>query len=144
METRPTSAAHDVVLYDGVCGLCNRLTTFVLPRDPHGRFRFASLQSPVARELLARHGRRARDLDSLYVLTTGPDGELLLSKSRAALHVLWRLGGGWRLSALLAPWPTWLLDRGYDLVARNRYRLFGKYETCLVPEPRWRERFLDA
>ena len=139
------SLTSDIVLYDGVCGLCNRLTAFVLPRDRRGRFRFAALQSPFARDLLARHGRDARDLDTLYVLVTdGPDGERLLRKSRAALHILSQLGGPWRLSVLLAPWPTRLLDMAYDLVARNRYRIFGKYETCLVPSPEWRDRFLEG
>ena len=77
MSMRRVSLTNDIVLYDGVCGLCNRLTAFVLPRDRRARFRFVSLQSPFARDLLARHGRDARDLDTLYVLVAdGPGGEI--------------------------------------------------------------------
>lgn len=132
----------DIILYDGVCGLCNGLVRFVLPRDPAGGFRFAALQSVAARDMLGRHGKAPADLDTVYVVVADGTRERLLEKSRAVLHILWRLGWPWSLSALAAPLPTGLLDAAYDLVARNRYRLFGKSETCLLPAPEWRDRFL--
>ena len=133
----------DIVLYDGVCGLCDRFVRFILPRDPAGRFRFAALQSGFAQELLARHGRDARDLDTVYVVTGHGRDQRVLAKSQAVLHVLARLGWPWRGGALAAPLPTRLLDAAYDLVARRRYRLFGKHEVCPLPAPEWRGRFID-
>ena len=139
-----TTRLAPIILYDGVCGLCNRLNRFVLARDPAGRFRFAMLQGPVAGEILARHGRDPRDLDTLYlVLDPGRPSERLLRKSDAALWILRELGGGWRLTGALRIVPRAIRDLGYDLVARTRYRLFGRYDTCPVPDPRHRARFLD-
>ena len=133
-----------LVLYDGVCGLCNRLNRFVIARDPAGRFRFAALQSSLAREILARHGRDPRDLDTLYlVLSRGRPDERLLRKSDAVLWILRALGGPWRAAAALRLVPRVLRDLGYDLVARTRYRLFGRYDACPLPDPRHKGRFLD-
>src|SRR5262245_9065108 len=134
----------DIVLYDGVCGLCNGLNRFILDRDPAGRFQFASLQSPFGRELLARQGRDARNLDTLYVLVDAhAPSERLLARADAVGHVLGELGGGWALFArLLGTLPETMRDRGYDLIARNRYRLFGRYDTCLLPSPENRQRFI--
>ncbi len=135
----------NIILYDGVCGLCGRLTQFVLRRDAGRRFRFAALQSSFARSLLRRHARNAEDLDTLYVvIDAGSPSERLLSKARGALFILWQLGGGWRALCLLRVLPTFLLDLGYDILARARYRLFGKYATCLVPTPDHRERFIGG
>ena len=134
----------DIVLYDGVCGLCNGLNRFILERDPGARFQFASLQSPYARELLARHGKDARDLDTFYVLVDAhAPGERLLARAEAVTHVLGELGAGWALVArLLGTLPAPVRDRGYGLIARNRYRLFGRYDTCLLPSPENRQRFI--
>ena len=133
-----------IILYDGVCGLCSRLCQFVLARDRGGRFRFATLQGAVARDILVRHGRDPRDLDTLYlVLAPGQPGERLLRKSDAALWIVRQLGGPWRLSGALRIVPRAIRDLGYDLVARTRYRLFGRYDTCQLPDPRPRARFLD-
>src|SRR5262249_51367927 len=142
-ETAPGGAP--IILYDGVCGLCNRLNRFVLARDPVGHFRFAALQSALAGEILVRHGRDPRDLDTLYlVLAPGQPEERLLRKSDAALWILCELGGGWRLTAALRVVPRPIRDLGYDLVARTRYRLFGRYDTCPAPDSRHRARFLDG
>jgi len=143
-EAPAAGAAHPIILYDGVCGLCNRLNRFVLARDPAARFRFAALQSPLAAEILGRHGRDPRDLDTLYlVLASGQPEERLLQKSEAALWILRELGG-WRAAGLLRIVPRRVRDLGYDLVARTRYRLFGRYDTCPLPDPRHRARFLDG
>jgi predicted DCC family thiol-disulfide oxidoreductase YuxK len=144
-EAASATAGAPIILYDGVCGLCNRLNRFVLARDPAGRFRFAALQSALAAEVLTRHGRDPRDLDTLYlVLAPGRPEERLLRKSDAALWILCELGGAWRLTGALRVVPRAIRDFGYDLVARTRYRLFGRYETCPVPDPSHRARFLDG
>lgn len=135
---------HHLILYDGVCGLCNGVVQFVLARDAQGLFQFASLQSDLARDTLQVYGRNAADLDTFYVVAYyGAADAKLLDKSTAALFVLYELGGIWRrLSAvrlLAAPLRDWV----YDRIARNRYRLFGKQESCLLPTPELRSRFLD-
>jgi predicted DCC family thiol-disulfide oxidoreductase YuxK len=144
-EPAGAAAARPLILYDGVCGLCNRFNRFVLARDPGGRFQFAALQSRLAAEILARHGREPRDLDTLYlVLARGRPDERLLRKSDAALWILGALGGPWRLAGVLRAVPRAVRDFGYDLVARARYRLFGRYDACPLPAPQYRDRFLDV
>jgi predicted DCC family thiol-disulfide oxidoreductase YuxK len=139
----PSAGDRSIILYDGVCGLCNGLNQFVLARDPDGRFRFAALQSALAAEILGRHGRDPRDLDTVYlVLGHGGPDERLLRKSDALLWILRELGGPWRTTGALRVLPRFLRDLGYDLVARTRYRLFGRYDSCPIPDPRHRARFL--
>jgi predicted DCC family thiol-disulfide oxidoreductase YuxK len=136
---------HPILLYDGVCGLCNRLNQFVLRRDPAGVFRFASLQSALAARILARHGADARDLDTVYVVVN-PDqaDEYLLARSDAIIFVLKQFGGFWRVAGFVAKLkPRFLRDWGYRVIARNRYRMFGRSETCMLPAPDHRDRFLD-
>ena len=103
-----------VLLYDGVCGLCDRMVRFVIERDRSDRFRFAALQGRAAREILAPRGLDPADLDTMYVLTE--DGRLL-SRAAAALFVLKEVGGPWRLSVAARVLPMSVLDRWYDRVA---------------------------
>jgi len=132
------------VLYDGICGLCNRLVQFLLKRDVRDRFRFASLQSDFAESLLRRHGIDGIDLDTVYVVVDhGLGNERLLARSDAVLHVLGELGGVWSVSRLGRMVPRLVRNGIYDLVARNRYRIFGKYDSCLLPEKRHQRKFLD-
>lgn len=134
-----------IILYDGVCGLCNRLVQFVLKHDRHDRFRFASLQSRFAAELLTRLGRDPRRLDTVYlVLDPGRPGERLLAKSRAVLEILRELGWPWSLLRIFGVLPTPLLNTGYNAVARVRYRLFGRSEACLLPDPRVQSKFIEV
>lgn len=133
------------MLYDGVCGLCNRLVQFILQRDVHDRFRFASLQSEFAATLLKRHGADSRDLDTFYVvIDQGKTGERVLMRSDAILHVAGILGGIWKLAGAGRILPRVLRDAVYKVVARNRYRVFGKHETCMLPSPQHRQKFLDV
>ena len=136
---------HPVLLYDGVCGLCNRTVQFTLRHDRRDVFRFAALQSELAERALQRHAETASDLNSVYlVLGIGEAGERLLGRSDAVIYLLRTLGGGWRaLAGIYGLLPRWVRDVLYDLVARNRYRVFGKFETCPVPEAGVREKFLD-
>jgi predicted DCC family thiol-disulfide oxidoreductase YuxK len=137
---------HPILLYDGVCGLCNRMNQFVLRHDRAGVFRFASLQSALAGCILARHGADAADLDTVYVVVN-PDqpDEHLLARSDAVIFVLKQLGGFWGLTGFVLRFkPRFLRDLGYRVVARNRYRFFGRAETCFLPSSENRGRFLDV
>lgn len=137
------STAHPIILYDGVCGLCVRLNQFTLKHDKRGVFRFAALQSAFARDLLTRHSADPDTLDTFYVVTDpGKVGERLYSRARAALYVLQILGGPWRVLTVFGILPTCILNVGYRLIARTRYRFFGKYDQCVVPDPAWKERFI--
>jgi predicted DCC family thiol-disulfide oxidoreductase YuxK len=135
---------HPIVLYDGVCGLCNRLVQFLLRRDKRGRLRFASLQSDFAARVLTRHGIDPRDLDTLHVVVNYEQAdEQVLDRSEAILRASNELGGPWRPAATIARViPRPLRDLAYRFVARNRYRVFGKYETCMLPDPDQQHRFL--
>ncbi len=140
-----SDSPNPIILYDGVCGLCNRFNQFVLERDPTGRFRFASLQSDFAAKVLQRHGVNPHDLDTVYlVLDNAQPGERLLARSDAAISVLRDLGSPWSAVAdVLSLMPKSLRDWGYNLIARTPYRIFGKYDTCPLPDPKYRHKFLD-
>ncbi len=138
--------SNPIILYDGVCGLCNRLVQFLLKHDKHERLRFASLQSDFAARVLQRHGIDPKDLDTLHVIENYEQpGERVLQRSDAILRAGRELGGFWGASATAARIiPRALRDVIYRFVARNRYRVFGKYDTCMLPEPNQRSRFLDV
>jgi predicted DCC family thiol-disulfide oxidoreductase YuxK len=138
-------AANPVLLYDGVCGLCNRLVQFTLRHDRNDSFRFASLQGPTAARILERHGQSPSDLDTFYVVTNfDQPEEHLLSRSDAALFVIRELGGGWHaLASLGRVLPRFMRDVAYNLIARNRYRVFGKFDACPLPDPKDRHKFLE-
>lgn len=126
----------DLVLYDGVCGLCNRTVTFILRRDRTNRFRFAPAQGPTAREILARHGRNPDALETFYVVAD----DRLYERGDAVRRVVAHLGGAWPLLRFV---PRPLLNAGYDFVARRRLRWFGRLDACPLPDPAWREKFID-
>ena len=132
------------MFYDGVCGLCNHLVQFLLKRDKRDRFRFASLQSDYAGKVLIRHGVDPHDLNTVYVVKDYDEsGETLLARSDAILHMLSQLGGIWSLAGIGRVLPRPFRDAIYKVVARNRYRVFGKHESCMLPEPQHRAKFLD-
>jgi predicted DCC family thiol-disulfide oxidoreductase YuxK len=137
--------SHPILLYDGVCGLCNQLVQFVLKRDANEVFRFASLQSAFASRVLARQGLNPTDLDTFYVVINYEEAnEVLLLRSDAVAYVLKQLRGIYLTAAfILAILPRFLRDWAYSLVARNRYRIFGRYDTCPLPSESTRSRFLD-
>ena len=135
----PGADVVDVVIFDGECGLCDRFVSFVLARDRHARFRFAPQQGDWARERLAAHGVVGLAASTVMVLTT--DDQLLL-RSRAVFHVLAQLPWPWRALVWLRVLPAALTDVVYDQIARRRLRLFGRLETCRLPTPAERSRFL--
>ena len=140
----PGTEPNPIVLYDGVCGLCNRLVQFLLKRDTHDRFRFASLQSDFGQEILKRHGADPLDLDTFYVvLDYGGASERLLARSDGVVYALTTLGGIWKIAGVGKALPKAVCDGLYNFVARHRYQVFGKYESCMLPEPKHRAKFLD-
>lgn len=127
-----------ILLFDGHCNLCNGSIQWVLGRDRAGLFRFASLQSEVGEDLQRAYGLDTKDIDSVVLIH---EGRAYL-KSEAALRTAGLLGGGYKLAKGLLAVPAGLRNWVYDLVARNRYRWFGRSEECWLPRPEWKERFL--
>ena len=142
---KPPPVGPHLVLYDGECGLCQGVVQLVLPRDAGGRFHFAALQGPVAARHLAPLGGVPAQWTTVYVLPNYQAANpACLVKARAALFIFRELGWPWRAVSWLGFLPTSWLDRGYDWVARNRYRFFGRHDACLMPRPEYRDRFLDS
>ena len=138
-EAPPPSAELTVVLFDGVCNLCNGAVQFLLRRDRQRRLRFASLQSMAGQALLRRHGLAADSLESIVVL----EGGRARRQSDAVLLLARRLPWPWPLLAVFAVCPRPLRDALYSFVARHRYRWFGRRESCMLPTPETADRFLD-
>lgn len=137
-------ACNGVILYDGVCGLCNGFVQFVLRRDICAQFLFAPLQGEYAKGVFSRHAPDAGLLETVVlVLSPGTMAETLLLRSDAAAEVLIRLGGGCRAwGSLLRLLPRAFRDAGYRAIARNRYQIFGKLKECPLPDAQTRARFL--
>lgn len=128
----------DVILYDGVCVFCSRWIRFVAARDKGRRFRFTAIQSGYGARLAQALGIDPDDPDTNAVVHRG----VAYFKSDAALTVLGALPG-WGFARALRFVPKPLCDAAYNLVARNRYRIFGKYETCFVPDAEFRNRIVE-
>lgn len=128
-----------VLFFDGVCGLCNRSVDFAMSRDPEGRLLYSPLQGETATELLSEQDRE--NIDTVIFLPA--DRSRVYRRSAAAVRVLWLLGFPWNVCG----WLLWLIplplrNVGYRLIAKARYRFFGKHETCRMPTPEERSRFL--
>lgn len=138
--------AHSLILYDGVCGLCNQLNVFVLKRDRQDHFRFASLQSEMGQSILKKYGKDPYDLNTLYLITDYRNSEeRIWSRSAAAVRILFKLGLVWRgLGGMLWLIPLPVRDLGYRFIAATRYRIFGKYEECQIPPKQWQAKFMDS
>jgi predicted DCC family thiol-disulfide oxidoreductase YuxK len=134
-----------LLLYDGVCALCNGVVRFLMKHDRLDRFRYAPLQSSLGREVLARFDIHSFP-DGVMLLTDAlTTGERLYQRSDAVAEALQRLSGMWRLAGrVLRLAPRRLRDWGYGIVARFRYRLFGRYDTCPIPPPEQRNRLLGV
>jgi predicted DCC family thiol-disulfide oxidoreductase YuxK len=140
MSDEASVEAHGVVLFDGVCNLCNATVQFILDRDEAGYFRFAALQSEPGAKALAAHGHApvADEPDSVMLV----EGGRVYERSDAALRIARRLGGAWPAMAVFLAVPRFLRDAVYKFIARNRYRWFGRTEECRIPTPALRARFL--
>ncbi|MEZ4920372.1 MAG: thiol-disulfide oxidoreductase DCC family protein [Saprospiraceae bacterium] len=128
-----------VLLFDGVCNLCNASVQWVLLRDKSARFQFASLQSETGQDYLQRFGLDGNLIDSVVLIA---DGKVHI-ESDAALGVAVRLGFPWVLAGVFYLVPRFIRNAVYKWIARNRYRWFGKSEQCMMPQPEWKARFLD-
>jgi len=127
-----------ILLFDGVCNLCNASVQWVLKHDRRGEFRFSALQSELGQQLLLQHGLASEHFDTVVLVV----GEQIFLRSDAPLEIVRRLGGLWRLLYFFKILPRPLRDAVYNFVARNRYRWFGRREECMLPKPEWKERFL--
>jgi predicted DCC family thiol-disulfide oxidoreductase YuxK len=130
---------HPIILFDGVCNLCNRSVNFIIDRDPKQLFRFASLQSPLGQQLVTQFGFSPTELSSLILV----QGELAYRRSSAALRIASRLTFPWNCLVIGLVIPRPIRDFVYDIIAQNRYRWFGKTEICRLPTPDRLHRFLD-
>jgi predicted DCC family thiol-disulfide oxidoreductase YuxK len=131
-------APHAVIVFDGVCVFCSGWARFLLARDKARRFRFATMQSAPGRRLLLAHGIDPDDPVSFLLV----EGGRAFTDSSAALRILTRLGGWWRLAGAFRAVPRFLRDAVYRFAARRRYRWFGKRASCFVPTPETADRFL--
>jgi len=138
-EPRTEAGEAPIVFFDGYCNLCNRSVAFIITRDIHAHFRFASLDSPTAQRRLAAHAQHTPLPDSVLLL----DADGLHARSEAARRIARHLTRPWRwLGALSGVVPRGVRDALYDVVARNRLRWFGRRESCAIPTPAQRARFL--
>lgn len=128
-----------LILFDGVCNLCAWAVRFIIERDPRDIFRFVSLQSDMGKRLLAQHGIDPARTDSFVLIENGT----AFTESTAALRVAKRLHRAWPLFYAGIILPRFVRDPVYRFIARNRYRWFGKQDSCMMPTPELRARFLE-
>lgn len=128
----------DIVLFDGVCNLCNGLVRFIIKRDRAGKFKFASLQSEIGQQWLKRFGIAKNEFESFVLI----QGDKYYVKSTGILKMLWKLDGIWKFFYVFISIPHLVRDFVYDMIAKSRYRIFGKRETCMIPTAKLKDRFL--
>ncbi|MFK8103476.1 MAG: thiol-disulfide oxidoreductase DCC family protein [Saprospiraceae bacterium] len=138
-EIDELSTKHPILLFDGVCNLCNHYVQFVIERDPAARFRFASLQSDTGQTILAEK-KLSKALGTVVLL----DDKKVYTHSDVALQMTLHLGGWWKMLYGFVIIPKFMRDGIYNLIADNRYRLYGKKESCMLPSPALKTRFLDV
>ena len=135
-----TNLPNDLILFDGVCNLCSASVQFVIRHDSAAKFRFAAIQSEIGREIFQRRGLDPANLHTFVFIT---DGRIFL-RSDAAIEVVARFGGAWKLLRVFSLVPRSVRDAIYSFIAQNRYRWFGRHEVCMIPTPEIKERFLDV
>ncbi|MDC8004201.1 thiol-disulfide oxidoreductase DCC family protein [Aureisphaera galaxeae] len=129
---------HKIILFDGVCNLCNSSVTFVIKRDKQNRFKFTALQSDIGKELIQSHGIDTNKVDSIIFIENGK----AYTKSTAALRISKYLGGAYPVMMIFMIFPPFLRNIVYDWIARNRYKWYGKKESCMIPTPELKSKFL--
>src|SRR5687768_16120825 len=139
--TKPPEGPYPIVVFDGECGFCSSSIQFVLRHERNHVLRFAAQQSPVGRQLLERHGLAITANDSVVLF----DGDHAYLRSDASLRIASYMGGIWKVMAAIGRVvPRFIREPAYRLVASNRYRIAGRLESCAIPSPEIRHRFLDA
>lgn len=128
-----------IILFDGICNLCNGAITFIIKRDKNDLFRYAPLQSDIGKELAEKHHIDLTKVDSIILVAN----EKAVAKSTAALRIAQHLSGGWPLLAIFLIIPTFIRNVVYDFIARNRYKWFGKKDACMIPTQELKSKFLD-
>lgn len=128
-----------VIVFDGVCVLCSAFVRFVVARDPACQFRFISAQSPLGAALYRHLQLDPVNYESNLLIA---DGKVSV-KMDAFTGIMGRLSGGWRAASVVRLLPGWAADRGYEAIARNRYRLFGQHEKCVRPDASWCDRVIE-
>ena len=128
---------EDILLFDGICNLCNSMVRFVVIKDPEGKFKFASLQSEAGQQRITQFGISGK-MESFVLI----QGDKYYLKSTAALRMFRELRGIWKLLYVFIWVPRPLRDIIYDVVAKSRYKIFGKKDTCMIPTPDLEARFL--
>ncbi len=130
---------HPILLFDGVCNLCNGLVKFIIKRDQRASIRFAPLQSDAGKSLLTKFGLSPDEIDSVVYIYGGQ----VFLRSSAVLRLLKDLGGGWKLFYVFIIIPPIVRDLFYNIIASTRYRIFGRSESCMVPTKEIEGRFLS-
>lgn len=138
MQRKDRKPLKSIILFDGVCNLCNASVTFVIQRDRSDQFRFAALQSELGLELISKFGINPEKTDSIVLI----EEEAAYTKSTAALRISKKLSGAWPLLYGFIIIPKPFRDWVYGYIAKNRYRWFGKQESCMIPTPALRQKFL--
>jgi len=129
---------HKIILFDGVCNLCNHTVNYLIKRDRKDRFRFAAFQDEAGKRLIAKFNIDRSKTDSIVLI----DDDKVYVRSTAALRISRNLGGGYPLFYGLMIIPNFIRNWVYDYVARNRYKWFGKKDSCMIPAPELRSKFL--
>lgn len=129
-----------IILFDGVCNLCNGAVQFIIRQDKNDTFRFAALQSEKGQQLIKERGIDTNVIDSIILIK--PNVAYYI-KSDAALEIANNFGGGWKFLQIFKLLPTSIRDFFYDFIARNRYRWFGQKNQCMIPTPELRAKFID-
>ena len=129
-----------IILFDGVCNLCNNAVQFVVKRDKEAVFRFAALQSEIGKKLIAERNIDTNKVDSIILIEPGIAYYI---KSTAALKISTSFGGLWSLSTILMWLPEGFRNIVYDFIAKNRYKWYGKKDQCMIPTPELKARFLE-
>jgi predicted DCC family thiol-disulfide oxidoreductase YuxK len=138
LSIKPIPENTQIILFDGVCNFCNSSINFVIDHDPEKHFKFAPLQSEIGQDILTKFNKNTKDFDSVILLKDNQ----LYQKSEAALEIAKHLSGFWKYLSIFKILPTFFLNFFYDIIAKNRYRIFGKSESCRMPTAELRERFL--
>lgn len=134
-----TGENYSIILFDGICNFCNSSVNFIIERDNKDRFRFAALQSETGNELMKQFGLDSENLKTIILIEDGK----YYTKTTAALRIVKHLKGSWRFSYVFIIVPSFIRNIAYNIIAKYRYKWFGKRDTCRIPSPEERDKFIS-